>query len=47
MAKGGVEPRVEHYLLVFLRLCSTAMPTVEVRDEASVHKRLLVSRLTR
>lgn len=29
MAEGGVAPRDEHYLLLFLRLVQTAIPTVE------------------
>jgi len=29
MSEGGAEPRLEHYLFIFLRFCATAVPTVE------------------
>lgn len=29
IARGGVEPQTEHFLLIFLRFCQTAMPTID------------------
>ena len=36
MAEGGAEPRLEHYLFIFLRFCATAVPTVEYDYTTSV-----------